>query len=60
MLGGYKVTMAHYICPGTCKGVAMEAGACRAIECPKYNEALIECGCTDGNHNLKPEGTEVN
>lgn len=45
--------MVHYICSGTCKGVAMETGTCQAIECSKYGELLVECNCTDGGHNVK-------
>ena len=42
--------MTHYICTGTCKGVSDTPGTCQAKDCPKHEEILQPCDCTDGKH----------
>ncbi len=42
--------MAHYICTGGCKGVSDNPGTCQASDCPKNNQPLKECNCTDDKH----------
>ncbi len=42
--------MKHYICTGGCQGVSDTPGSCQAKACPKYEQPLIECICTDGQH----------
>ncbi len=42
--------MKHYICTGTCEGVAETPGTCQASDCNRYDQPLKECGCEDGLH----------
>ncbi|MDP3963444.1 MAG: hypothetical protein Q8Q39_03025 [bacterium] len=42
--------MTHYICTGTCGGVAEKPGTCQSQECPKHGEPLDVCECADGKH----------
>jgi hypothetical protein len=42
--------MAHYICTGTCNGVSDTPGTCQATDCPKHEEMLQPCDCTDEKH----------
>ena len=42
--------MPHYVCKGTCGGVAETPGTCQAENCPKHNHPLTECSCKDGEH----------
>jgi len=54
----------HYICTGSCGGVSDKAGICGAETCPKHNQPLEECDCTDGkhhgrqNHDAQPTPTQ--
>lgn len=41
----------HYICTGTCGGVSKKEGLCQTLACPKHNQPLEPCDCTDGKHN---------
>ncbi len=43
--------MTHYICTGTCGGVADKPGVCQAATCPMHDKPLVACDCTDGKHN---------
>jgi len=43
--------MTHFICTGGCKGVSEEPKNCGAEDCPKHDQPLIECNCTDNKHN---------
>ncbi len=43
--------MTHYICTGTCGGVADKPGVCQAATCPMHGKPLVACNCTDGKHN---------
>lgn len=47
--------MEHYVCRGTCGGVADEPGRCGAEDCPRYKAPLEKCGCADGHHEVPPE-----
>ena len=40
----------HYICTGGCKGVSDHHGVCEAEDCPMQGEELLECDCTDEQH----------
>lgn len=40
----------HYICDGGCKGVAEKPTVCGAESCAKFGQPLMECGCTDMQH----------
>jgi len=42
--------MQHYICSGSCEGVADEEGICMADGCDKQYEMLEPCTCEDGKH----------
>lgn len=42
--------MTHYVCDGTCGGVAGEVGVCKDETCPMHGHPLKECNCTDGKH----------
>lgn len=42
--------MNHYICSGECQGVSDKPGVCQADTCPKHNQPLIECDCSDNKH----------
>lgn len=41
----------HYICTGDCKGVSDKPGNCQTASCPRFNQPLIACECTNGKHN---------
>ncbi len=41
----------HYICLGDCGGVSENSGVCQAVDCENFNQELVECSCTDGEHN---------
>jgi hypothetical protein len=43
--------MTHYICTGGCKGVSKVAKNCGAKDCPKHDQLLTPCECSDNNHN---------
>ncbi len=43
--------MTHYICTGTCGGVADKLGVCQAVTCPMHDKSLVACDCIDGKHN---------
>jgi len=45
----------HYICLGECEGVSTKTGVCVAVECDKYDQDLLACTCTDGEHNVPLE-----
>ena len=45
------VKMTHYICTGSCKGVSEEAKDCGTGDCPKHDQPLTQCDCTDDKHN---------
>ncbi|MDP2736123.1 MAG: hypothetical protein Q8P12_08070 [bacterium] len=42
--------MIHYVCTGTCGGVAETPGVCQAEGCPRHEHPLAECSCKDGRH----------
>ncbi len=42
--------MTHYICTGTCGGVADKSGVCQAVTCPMHGKPLVACYCIDGKH----------
>ncbi len=42
--------MVHYVCTGDCGGVSDQPGNCQAESCRMHNQPLVECNCTDGNH----------
>ena len=42
--------MQHYICTGSCAGVAEHPGVCKAEDCEQYQKQLELCDCTDGKH----------
>jgi hypothetical protein len=48
----------HYVCIGTCHGLALEPGLCVEEDCTKQGEDLIECDCTDGAHDELSEEAE--
>lgn len=47
--------MTHFICIGTCGGVAEKPGTCQAENCPKHGEELEQCDCQDGTHDGRME-----
>lgn len=47
--------MKHYYCDGGCKGVSDNPGTCQAETCPKHNEPLKECDCTEEEHKTDSE-----
>ena len=42
----------HYICLGECEGISNTPGVCKATDCNRYNEKLVECNCADGDHRI--------
>ncbi len=40
----------HYVCTGTCGGVAGEAKICATGGCSKEGEPLMACTCQDMSH----------
>lgn len=42
--------MTHYVCTGTCRGVAEHPGVCQDESCPKRGHNLVACECEDGKH----------
>jgi hypothetical protein len=46
----YRDGMKHYVCQGECAGESKKPGVCKADDCTRNGEALIECNCTDGAH----------
>jgi len=41
--------MPHYVCP-VCKGVSEHPKSCETDGCSLHGHALVECICTDGQH----------
>lgn len=48
----------HFVCKGGCGGVSPDAGSCQVATCPKFNQPLEPCGCTDGAHGAQPKVEE--
>ncbi|MEX0918870.1 MAG: hypothetical protein WDZ85_02785 [Candidatus Paceibacterota bacterium] len=42
--------MKHFVCTGTCRGVATQEGVCQDVNCPHYGQTLASCDCADGTH----------
>jgi hypothetical protein len=42
----------HYICTGECEGVSNTPGVCRATDCNRFEQKLVECNCVDGDHRV--------
>lgn len=40
----------HYVCTGSCGGVAEMPTVCGAEGCDKHGKPLVECKCDDGAH----------
>lgn len=40
----------HFICQGGCGNVEANEGTCQLPTCPKFNQPLVPCSCTDGLH----------
>ena len=52
------MVMNHYICTGSCGGVAQEEGTCQDSTCYKHDQLLEECTCSDAKHQTHAsEGT---
>ena len=50
----------HYVCAGTCGGVAPDTGVCQADVCTHKGAALQPCDCIDGLHGrATPTGERV-
>lgn len=53
--------MEHYVCKGTCGGVANEPGVCQAEQCPRYHAPLEKCECQDDKHEaVRAEAERMN
>ena len=50
--------MAHEMCTGGCEGVSDTTGVCQAENCPKHNQPLEECTCSDGLNNRETNSEE--
>lgn len=49
----------HFICTGTCSGLADTPGVCLADGCTKKGQPLLECSCKDGVHQKYGEVSET-
>jgi len=40
----------HYVCQGSCGGVATQPGTCSTQDCPNFQKPLQACECDDATH----------
>lgn len=48
----------HYVCDGSCGGVASAPGVCESEDCSKHGQPLRACDCQDGNHYRSSENND--
>jgi hypothetical protein len=49
----------HNICTGGCKGVSETPGVCQTNGCPKHEQPLEACDCTDSKHDGRQDEGEA-